>query len=86
MNNKKKRNYWNYENCYIKAKQCDSKSEFKKVYPTAYSKCTKNGWINDFYWLKDRRLDLFNGKIDSVYVYEFTDFNTAYIGRTLMRL
>jgi hypothetical protein len=44
-----------------------------------------NGWLDDFYWLINQRIDVVNGQIDSVYVYIFEDTKAAYVGRTLMR-
>jgi hypothetical protein len=84
---RKPHGYWMvYENNYNEALKYAKKSQFSKKSGSAYNVAKQNGWLETYTWLKDERLDIFNGKIDSVYVYEFSDYNTAYIGRTLMRL
>lgn len=59
MENKRKpRGYWdNYETCYEAARKCDSKTEFTKRFPTAYSQAIKvredgKRWIDDYHWFK----------------------------------
>lgn len=82
----KQNEYWTYENCFNEALKYKSRSEFCNCNETAYKKSLKNKWINNYYWLEDKRFDLINDKIDCVYAYEFIEQNTVYVGRTLMRL
>ena len=79
------RRKWNYETCYKEAQKYATRTEFQKSKSGAYNTARHNGWIKDYEWLKDRRFDLFLGKIDSVYSYEFIEFNAVYVGRTLMK-
>ena len=82
---KKTNGYWNKERCEKEAQKYQSKTEFRKGNPTAYAKALRNGWIDDYLWLVDERIDIFKDKIDSVYVYVFEETKTAYVGRTLIR-
>jgi hypothetical protein len=76
---------WTYEACFEEAKKYKSRGEFAKKNGSAYRNALKHKWINDYTWLKDERFDLINAKIDCVYAYEFSNFNTVYIGRTLIK-
>jgi len=78
--------YWTYENCFNEALKYKSRGELCKKNGTVSRIAKQNGWIDDYVWLKDERFDLINGKIDCVYVYEFEETKSCYIGRTLMRL
>lgn len=81
-----KKGYWQvYENCYNEALKYKTRTEFCRENGAAYKQARCNGWLDRFDWLIDERIDLIKGKIDSVYVYEFVERHTAYIGRTLMR-
>ena len=51
----------------------------------AHSAAVRNGWLDDYDWLVDQRMDIIKDKIDSVYVYIFEDTKAAYVGRTLIR-
>ena len=75
---------WTYETCYEEAKKYSTRSEFEKGCGSAYAAARKNKWIDDYDWMIEGRIKLFNDKLDSVYVYIFSD-NTANIGRTLMK-
>ena len=78
--------YWDdYEVNYREALKYCSRGEYSKNSPVAWRYAKKNGWIDEYYWLKDERFDLINDKIDCVYSYEFIEQNSAYIGRTLMK-
>ena len=79
------RGYWNKERCFEEAQKYKSRNEFQKGSNVAYSKARENEWLDDYDWLEDQRFDLIDGKIDCVYVYEFKEQNTAYIGRTLIK-
>ena len=75
---------WVYKTCYNEAKKYNTRTEFQKYSKGAYVVALKNKWIDEYTWMKDKRFDLFNDKVDSVYVYEFNEFKCAYVGRTLV--
>lgn len=75
---------WNYETCFKEASKYKTRGEFGTKSTRAYWIAHQNGWINDYVWLIDKRLDLYDGKIDCVYAYEFLEWHTVYIGRTLI--
>ena len=76
---------WDYETCMEESKKYKSRTEFNNCCRGGYDVARKNGWLDEYTWLKDERFDLYKDNIDSVYVYEFKEFNCAYVGRTLMR-
>ena len=78
-------NFWTYETCYAEAKKYKSRGDFSKS-KSAYTIAWRNGWLDDYVWFKDERIDFENGKIDSVYAYEFVESKAVYVGRTLKRL
>ena len=82
---KKPNGYWTRERCEEESRKYQSKKEFVKGCPAAHHAAVVNGWLDEFYWLINQRIDVIKGKIDSVYVYIFEDTKTAYVGRTLMR-
>ena len=75
---------WNYETCFKEASKYKTRGEFGTKSTRAYWIAYQNGWIDDYDWLIDKRLDLFDGKIDCVYAYEFPEWHTVYVGRTLI--
>ena len=77
--------YWTRQRCENEARKYNSKKDFKEGNPAAHAAAFKHGWLNEFDWLIDQRIDIIKGKIDSVYVYIFEETKTAYVGRTLMR-
>lgn len=81
----KPNNFWTYETCYEEAKKYKSRGEFSKS-KSAYTIAWRNGWLDDYVWFKDERIDFENGRIDSVYAYEFVALNAVYVGRTLIKL
>ena len=81
----KPNNYWTKERVIEESKKYKTRGEFHDCCGTAYGKARINGWLDEFTWLKDDRIDFSNDKIDCVYAYEFTEFNSVYVGRTLMR-
>lgn len=78
-------NYWTKDRVTNEAKKYKSRGEFHDNNGTAYSKARINGWLDDFTWLKDERIDISKDKVDCVYSYEFESLKAVYIGRTLMR-
>lgn len=82
----KPKGYWqNKENVFAEARNYNTITEFEKEYPAAVASARKNGWTKEMTWFVDGRVELFNGKKDSVYKYYWEETNTIYIGRTLMR-
>lgn len=73
---------WPYEKCKELALQFSTLAEFNKAYPSVCTVSKRNGWIDDFDWLK-RSGDIYTSKIDNVYAYLFDEFNSVYIGRTI---
>jgi len=78
-------NYWTKKRCAEESKKYKTRGEFHDKCGTAYGKSRINGWLDEFTWLKDERIDFSNDKIDLVYAYEFMEFKSVYVGRTLMR-
>lgn len=77
--------FWTRERSYKEAKKYKTKTEFMKGCPTAYTKSLKNGWSIDYSWFTNDQLNVYNGKVDSIYSYFFEEQNAVYVGRTLMR-
>ena len=77
--------YWTKDRCESEARKYHSKKEFLQGCPAAHAAAAKRGWLDDFTWLLDKRIDIIKDKIDSVYVYVFEETKTAYVGRTLIR-
>lgn len=78
--------YWqNFDRCYDIAKCYTSKKDFREKSPECYTASINYGFIKNFDWLKDSRIDLYNGKIDTIYAYEFVNEKSVYIGRTLSK-
>ena len=82
---KKPNGYWNRERCREEAQKYKSKKEFLKGNAAAHHAAVINGWLDDYDWLIDKRIDIIKDKIDCVYVYVFEDTKAAYVGRTLIR-
>lgn len=81
---KPRNKYWTQERCYEEAQKYKTKKEFASN-SSAYSIACKNGWIVDYNWLIDNRIDIIKDKIDCVYSYYFKETHTIYIGRTINR-
>lgn len=77
--------YWTKERCEEEARNYSSKKGFLEGCPAAHAAAAKRGWLDDFVWLVDKRIDIIKDKIDSVYVYVFEETKYAYVGRTLIR-
>lgn len=78
-------NYWTKERVVEESKKYKNRGEFHDNNGTAYSKARLNGWLDEFTWLKDDRINFSSDKIDCVYAYEFKDTQSVYVGRTLIR-
>lgn len=75
---RKKRNYWNKENCMSEALIYNSRSEFKLKSPSAYVRSRKNKWLNE---ICQHMIVVGNLKKRCIYSYEFSD-NSVYVGLT----
>lgn len=82
---KKPNGYWTRERCEEESRKYHSKKEFVRGCPAAHHAAVVNGWLEDFNWLINQRIDIAEDKIDSVYVYIFQTTKAAYVGRTLIR-
>lgn len=61
----KSHNYkWTYDACYKSAKECKTKAEFKKKYPSAYSSARENGWLVEYIWFENTH------KLNGYWTYE----------------
>ncbi|MBR5963584.1 MAG: hypothetical protein IK000_05485 [Bacteroidaceae bacterium] len=85
LQKRKPNGWWTKERCAQESKKYKNRREFGDKCETAYKKALEKGWLDDFTWLKDARINYDRDKIDCIYAYEFTDFNSVYIGRTLMK-
>lgn len=79
-------NYWNFEKCKEIALLCNSRSEFKNKYPSAYVKCIKNKWLEEIFYHLPKTGNLFNRMI-YLYIFpnEIINSNndiTVYVGLT----
>lgn len=74
---------WTYETCREESKKYKTRTAFRSGATGAYEKAWKKGWLDDFTWL-NRGLDIY-GAPDCVYKYEFREYNTVYIGRTVQK-
>ncbi len=82
---KKDNGFWTKEQCYEEAKKYSSKTEFMNGNPTAYSKSLKYGWSSEYTWFTNDQINVYKGKVDSIYSYIFEEQKTVYVGRTLMK-
>ena len=82
---KKPNGYWTKARCREEALKYSSKKEFLNGCHAAHAAAAKRGWLDEYTWLIDKRVDIIKDKIDSVYVYIFEETKAAYVGRTLMR-
>lgn len=78
-----RREKWSYDACAEESKKYNTRSEFQKGAVGAYQKALKKGWIDDYVWL-NRSPNIY-GASDCVYKYEFKQYNTVYVGRTVNR-
>ena len=83
--NKLPNGYWSYEKCYQEALKYKSKKEFAINSCSAYDSAYRHGWLDDYFWLNVIDNNIFTGKADCVYAYEFKDRKAVYVGRTLMK-
>jgi hypothetical protein len=49
MQEKKKRNYWNYDTCKNASKLCTTRFEFSRKFSRVYTVSLENNWLDKFY-------------------------------------
>lgn len=76
--------HWNDKSvCYEESKKYKNKHEFQRQCYGAYNSAFKHGWLDEFFDGKNETLyHDFSEKIHCVYVYEITELNACYVGRT----
>ena len=75
---------WSKEKTFKESKKYKSRGEFSKKCNGAYDMALRKGWLDEMTWLSNQKIYGENAKkIDNVYVYEFTQFKSVYIGRTV---
>lgn len=75
---------WNNESVLEESRKYSSRGEFAKKSNWAYKYALKHDLLKQMVWLKPK--NLFGDKsqkIDNVYAYEFVDFKTVYVGRSI---
>lgn len=68
---------WTKEKCREVARQCQTRTEFRKMFGWAYANACKNNWMNDICSHMIRTISEYR----CIYSYEFSD-NYVYIGLT----
>ena len=83
---KKSFGYWNKkENCIEEAKKYRNKWELQQKCVGCYNGLRRNGWLDEvaaMFFDDSIHYMQYNEKINVVYVYEFKNYNTCYIGRS----
>lgn len=77
------RRKWTYDTTYNEALKYKTRTEFQKGNLGDYSAAWRKGWIKDYLWMEEGRLAKAKELIDNVYAYEFPEFNSVYVGRTI---
>jgi predicted GIY-YIG superfamily endonuclease len=78
--------FWNNkEHCLEEAKKYDNKYELEKKCSGCYQGAVRNGWLDeiaDLYYDDSIHYMKYNEPINCVYIYEYKDLNSFYVGRT----
>lgn len=78
--------FWNNkENCIEEAKKYNNKYDLQKHCPSCYRGIVRNGWIDeiaDLYYDDSIHYTKYNEPVNCVYIYEYKDLNSFYVGRT----
>jgi len=78
--------YWNnYENCMEEAMKYHNKYQLQRGCNSCYQGMVRNGWLDIISQLVfDNKVKYmqYDEKVNCVYVYEFTELKTFYVGRT----
>lgn len=69
-----------YERCYSEAQKYDTLKDFREKAYGPYQKSVKEGWLNDFTWLKRQELHIENDWL--IYAYEDRENKAVYVGLT----
>lgn len=75
----KNKKYWTKERCFSEFRKYNTKKDFVKNSPGAFTALRRNNWIKEIWHELDNKIG--NLVLRCVYVYEFKD-NHAYIGLT----
>lgn len=75
----KAKKYWTKERCFVEFRKYNTKRDFVKNAPGAFTAMRRNNWIKEVWHELDNKIG--NLEFRCVYVYEFQD-NHAYIGLT----
>lgn len=77
--------FWNNkENCLEEAKKYDNKWELQRKSEGCYKSAVRNGWLDEIAELYDDSVHYmkYNEPINCVYIYEYKELNSFYVGRT----
>ena len=84
--NSKPYGYWNIkENCFEEAKKYKNKFELDRKSSGCYQGAVRNGWLDEIanlYFDDSVHYTDYNEPINCVYIYEYKDLNSFYVGRT----
>lgn len=84
--NNKPYGYWNIkENCFEEAKKYKNKFELDRKSSGCYQGAVRNGWLDEIanlYFDDSVHYMDYNEPINCVYIYEYKDLNSFYVGRT----
>jgi predicted GIY-YIG superfamily endonuclease len=84
--NNKPYGYWNIkENCFEEAKKYKNKFELDRKSSGCYQGAVRNGWLDEIaniYFDDSVHYMGYNEPINCVYIYEYKDLNSFYVGRT----
>lgn len=78
--------YWNNkDNCFNEAKKYRNKYELQTNCMGCYNGLRRNGWLDEadnLFFNKEIQYKNYTEKIHLIYVYEFNELNSCYVGRT----
>lgn len=77
--------YWNNkEHCLEEAKKYKNKFELQRECNGCYNGAVRNGWLDEIASLYDNSIQYmdYDEPINCIYVYEYSDLNSFYVGRT----
>ena len=83
--NNKPFGYWNIkEHCIEEAKKYRNKFELQRKCDGCYCASVRNGWLDEISALYDNSIQYmrYDEPINCVYIYEYSDLNSFYVGRT----
>lgn len=81
----KEQGFWqNKENCIEEAKKYKNKWDLQKNSIGCYQSLKKNGWLSEIALFYDSSIHYmkYDEPINCVYIYEYKDLNSFYVGRT----